>query len=102
MFLPRSGLRSNSNIFANSGSIRDNHDFDEDPLAEKPRNVSPGPGQYNSDKSTFKATPKPLNYQFFGSNVERFKTSPTNSEVGPGSYKHNVVKKSDLIASGSA
>ena len=43
MFLPRSGLRNNPNLFSNSGSIRDNHDFDED-INGKPHSLKPTPG----------------------------------------------------------
>lgn len=61
MFIPRSGLRNNSGFFTSSGSIRDNHDFDEEILNGKPPNKLPlpGPGEYNTDRSSFQMIGKP-------------------------------------------
>lgn len=54
MYLPRQGLRNNTNLFANSGSIRDNHDFEEEMGGKPaPKRPSPGPGEYVTERSSF-------------------------------------------------
>lgn len=90
-------------MFANSGSIRDNHDF-EDELGGKQqtKRMTPGPGEYLTERSSFSYMPKPLNYQFFGSNVERFRGGSIGTDLGPGQYKPNLKRAKDLVASGTS
>ena len=74
MFLPREGLRNRS-PFTNTGSIRDNHDF-EDEMGSgfiDGKRASPGPGDYETDRSSLKYQGRPAHMQYFGTKVERFK-----------------------------
>lgn len=66
------------------------------------KRTTPGPGEYTTERSSFNYSPKPLNYQFFGSNVERFRNKPIGTELGPGQYKPHLKKKSSLTPSGTS
>lgn len=72
------------------GSMQQGPDIFED----APEDEIPGPGQYYDSKihTAFRATPKDVNQQRFGSSVERFrdpndvKLKADAAGVGPGSY----------------
>lgn len=62
MYLPRDGLRNRS-ILGNTGSIRDNHEF-EDELGSvdfSSKKTLPGPGDYIIDGSCFSTKGRPVN-----------------------------------------
>jgi hypothetical protein len=58
--------------------------------------ILPGPGEYNTNDSSFPIMTRPNNYQYFGSNVERFKEVLLGTEIGPGHYNISTRRRSTL------
>lgn len=78
MFSNFSNLPKNSGPKRNKGTIRDEYqESSEDEIEQA--NQQPGPGSYLKDNhiSTFGhvTSQKPANFQFFGSSIERFKST---------------------------
>ena len=77
------------------------------------RRTSPGPGSYQTMRSTFNITQnnysptggRPNSISVFGSTVGRFMDKPIGTALGPGQYKPRLVGKSHnsaLAVAGSA
>lgn len=58
------------------------------------KKITPGPGYYLdiNKNSAFNPTYCPENYQFFGSNRDRFTDNKTNPELGPTSYFKDICQ----------
>lgn len=88
-FFPRSGMAKTHNTHGKMrkgpASIRGNY---YDAADDEDEHVTPGPGSYLGDGSTFKSHhSRTSSVQLFGSSVKRFNDKNFDSGLGPGQYK---------------
>ena len=97
----------------NFEQVGDNESEDENEMQR--RRTSPGPGSYQTMRSTFNLQPqnnaspinggRPNSISIFGSTVNRFMDKPVGTSLGPGQYKPRIAGKSHnsaLAVAGSA
>lgn len=82
--IPRTGLGRNAKSFSRntSATIKNNYEDDEN---DEEISLSPGPGSYRTEVSSFHIQKLRNNsFQLFGSNQNRFNEKPLGSALGPG------------------